>query len=164
MPKYDCEVKDSKGDIIKTTLEAPNLQELANRLSDKGYYLVKAKEVKAGGGFSFGGSVSKKDMMVFTVQLATLVGAAIPLVEAVGILADQTQNMYFKEFSTASAEISSPGNPFQSRSASIQRVLTRFSATGARPAKPAGCLTTFSTVWLRLPKPMPKSAEKSRER
>ncbi len=96
MPKYDCEVKDSKGDIIKTTLEAPNMQELANRLSDKGYYLVKAKEVKAGGGFSFGGSVSKKDMMVFTVQLATLVGAAIPLVEAIGILADQTQNMYFK--------------------------------------------------------------------
>jgi type IV pilus assembly protein PilC len=96
MPKYDCEVKDSKGDIIKTTLEAPNMQELANRLSDKGYYLVKAKEVKDGGGFSFGGSVSKKDMMVFTVQLATLVGAAIPLVEAIGILADQTQNMYFK--------------------------------------------------------------------
>lgn len=96
MPKYECEVKDSKGDIIKTNLEAPNLQELANRLSDKGYYLVKAKEIKAGGGFSFGGSVSKKDMMVFTVQLATLVGAAIPLVEAVGILADQTQNQYFK--------------------------------------------------------------------
>jgi len=96
MPKYDCEVKDSKGDIIKTTLEAPNLQELANRLSDKGYYLVKAKEVKASSGFGFGGSVSKKDMMIFTVQLSTLVSAAIPLVEAVGILADQTQNMYFK--------------------------------------------------------------------
>ncbi len=96
MPKYDCEVKDSKGDIIKTTLEAPNLQELANRLSDKGYYLVKAKEVKASAGFGFGGSVSKKEMMIFTVQLSTLVSAAIPLVEAVGILADQTQNMYFK--------------------------------------------------------------------
>lgn len=96
MPKYDCEVKDSKGDIIKTTLEAPNMQELANRLSDKGYYLVKAKEAKASGGFSFGGGVSKKEMMVFTVQLSTLVGAAIPLVEAIGILADQTQNQFFK--------------------------------------------------------------------
>ncbi len=96
MPKYECEVKDSKGDIIKTTLEAPNMQELANRLSDKGYYLVKAKEAKKSGGFGFGGSVSKKDMMVFTVQLSTLVGAAIPLVECIGILADQTQNTYFK--------------------------------------------------------------------
>ncbi len=96
MPKYECEVKDAKGEIIKTTLEAPNLQELANRLSDKGYYLIKAKEAKAAAGFSFGGGVSKKDMMVFTVQLSTLVGAAIPLVESVGILADQTQNMFFK--------------------------------------------------------------------
>jgi type IV pilus assembly protein PilC len=97
MPKYECEVKDSKGEILKTQLEAPNMQELSNRLSDKGFYLVKAKEVKeGGGGFSFGGKVSKKELMVFTVQLSTLVGAAIPLVEAVGILADQTQNNYFK--------------------------------------------------------------------
>jgi type IV pilus assembly protein PilC len=35
-------------------------------------------------------------MMIFTVQLATLVGSAVPLVESVGILADQTQNKYFK--------------------------------------------------------------------
>lgn len=118
MPKYDCEVKDSKGDIIKTTLEAPNLQELANRLSDKGYYLVKAKEAKEGGGFSFGGSVSKKDMMVFTVQLATLVGAAIPLVEAVGILADQTQNQYFKNILNA---IGKDLNSGQSFSVSIRK-------------------------------------------
>ena len=61
MPKYECEVKDSKGEILKTQLEAPNMQELSNRLSDKGFYLVKAKEVKeGGGGFSFGGKVSKK--------------------------------------------------------------------------------------------------------
>ena len=112
MPKYDCEVKDSKGEIIKTTLEAPNLQELANRLSDKGYYLVKAKEAKAAGGFSLGGSVSKKDMMVFTVQLSTLVGAAIPLVEAVGILADQTQNMYFKNILNAIGKDLNSGQSF----------------------------------------------------
>ncbi len=118
MPKYDCEVKDSKGDIIKTALEAPNLQELANRLSDKGYYLVKAKEVKEGGGFSFGGSVSKKEMMVFTVQLATLVGAAIPLVEAIGILADQTQNQYFKNILNS---IGKDLNSGQSFSVSIRK-------------------------------------------
>ena len=46
MAKYDCEVKDSKGEILKTQLEAPNMQELAARLSDKGFYLVKATEVK----------------------------------------------------------------------------------------------------------------------
>lgn len=96
MAKYECEVKDSKGEVIKTTLEAPNMQELSNRLQDKGYYLIKAKEVKKSGGFGFGGRVSKRDLMVFTVQLSTLVGAAIPLVESISILAEQTQNAYFK--------------------------------------------------------------------
>jgi type IV pilus assembly protein PilC len=118
MPKYDCEVKDSKGEIIKTTLEAPNMQELANRLSDKGYYLVKDKEAKAKGGFSFGGGVSKKEMMVFTVQLSTLVGAAVPLVEAIGILADQTQNQYFKNILE---QINKDLNSGQSFSVSIRK-------------------------------------------
>lgn len=96
MAKYDCEVKDAKGDILKTQLEAPNLQELTNRLSDKGFYLIKATEVKKKAGFSFGGKVTAKEMMIFTTQLSTLVGAAIPLVESVGIMADQTTNPYFK--------------------------------------------------------------------
>ncbi len=62
MAKYECEVKDGSGEILKTTLEAPNMVELGNRLSDKGFYLIRAKEVKSGGGFGFifGGSVSKK--------------------------------------------------------------------------------------------------------
>jgi type IV pilus assembly protein PilC len=73
------------------------MQELAARLSDKGFYLVKATEVKKSSGKSlFGGGVKAKEMMVFTTQLSTLVGAAIPLVEAVGIMADQTTNPYFK--------------------------------------------------------------------
>ena len=118
MPKYDCEVKDSKGDILKTQLDAPNLQELTNRLTDKGFYLVKASEVKKKAGFSFGGKVKPKEMMVFTVQLSTLVGAAIPLVEAVGILADQTTNPYFKNIlETVSRDLQSG----QSFSVSIRK-------------------------------------------
>ena len=97
MAKFDCEVKDSKGKMSKVQLEADSLQKLSALLSDKGYFLIKAVEVKSGGfSFGFGGSVSSKDLLVFTVQLSTLVGSAIPLVEAVGILADQTENAYFK--------------------------------------------------------------------
>ncbi|RCK81527.1 MAG: Type IV fimbrial assembly protein PilC [Candidatus Ozemobacter sibiricus] len=98
MPKYDCEVKNSKGEILKTTIEAESIQKLASLLSEKGFYLVKATAAKEGGGFGgfFGGSVSSKELMVFTVQLSTLVGSAIPLVEAIGIMMDQTENPYFK--------------------------------------------------------------------
>lgn len=97
MANYDCEVRDASGEIIKTKLEAPNMQELSNRLSDRGYVLVKAKEIKSGHGFNFfSGRVSRKELMVFTVQLATLVGSAVTLIEAISVLADQTQNPYFK--------------------------------------------------------------------
>jgi type IV pilus assembly protein PilC len=96
MPKYDCEIKNAKGEILKTTLEAENMQKLATMLSEKGFYLVKATAAKEGGGFGFGGKVSQKELMVFTVQLSTLVGSAIPLVEAVGIMMDQTENKFFK--------------------------------------------------------------------
>ncbi len=98
MAKYECEVKTDTGEVLNTVLEAPNLGELTNRLAARNYTLVRAKEIKAGGGFGFGfgGSVSKKELMLFTVQLSTLVGAAVPLVESVGILSDQTQNKFFK--------------------------------------------------------------------
>ncbi|OIP27526.1 hypothetical protein AUK22_05470 [bacterium CG2_30_54_10] len=99
MPKYDCEVKNAKGEILKTQLTADSLQKLSAALSDKGFYLIKATEVKAGGGFNFGfgGSVSQKELMVFTVQLSTLVGSSIPLVEAVEIMGDQADNPFFKD-------------------------------------------------------------------
>jgi type IV pilus assembly protein PilC len=96
MTKFDCEIKNAKGEVLKTQIEAENMQALSNLLSDKGFYLVKATAVKEGGfSLSFGG-VSSKELMVFTVQLSTLIGAAIPLIEAIGIMADQTENAFFK--------------------------------------------------------------------
>ncbi|MBI3038634.1 type II secretion system F family protein, partial [bacterium] len=71
---------------------------LSSMLSDRGFYLVKATAAKeAGKGFYFGGGVTTKDLMVFTVQLSTLVGSSIPLVECVGILMEQTENQIFKD-------------------------------------------------------------------
>ncbi|MBF0499886.1 MAG: type II secretion system F family protein [Candidatus Riflebacteria bacterium] len=98
MAKYECQVKNDKGELLKTTIEASNMQALTAMLSDKGFYLVRATEVKTGGlslALGFGG-VSQKDLMVFTVNLATLVGSSIPLVEAVGIMADQAENPALK--------------------------------------------------------------------
>lgn len=98
MPRYECQVRDSNGEIISTILEAPNMEELTNRLLDRNYYLITAKESKKKEKYGlFGGKVDRKELMLFTVQLATLVGASISLVEAVGVLADQTENLYFKK-------------------------------------------------------------------
>ncbi len=114
MPKFDCEVKNAKGEVLKTQIEAESMAKLASMLSDKGFYLIKATAAKEGGGFSlsFGGSVSAKEMMVFTVQLSTLVGSAIPLVDSIGIMYDQAENPYFKDVLDKVGKDLRSGQPF----------------------------------------------------
>ncbi|HOY67172.1 MAG TPA: type II secretion system F family protein [Candidatus Ozemobacteraceae bacterium] len=114
MPKFDCEVKNAKGEVLKTQIEAESMAKLASMLSDKGFYLIKATAVKEGGGFSlsFGGSVSAKELMVFTVQLSTLISASIPLVDSVGIMFDQAENPYFKDVLDKVGKDLRSGQPF----------------------------------------------------
>ncbi|MBF0407729.1 MAG: type II secretion system F family protein [Candidatus Riflebacteria bacterium] len=99
MPKYDCQIRNSKGEITKAQIEASDLGQLATILSERNLVLVKASAVGESS-FNlakyFGGSVSQKDLMVFTVQLSTLIGASISLSEAMGILTDQTENPALK--------------------------------------------------------------------
>ncbi|MBF0543133.1 MAG: type II secretion system F family protein [Candidatus Riflebacteria bacterium] len=99
MPKYDCQIKNAKGEIIKTQVDATDMGQLATMLSEKGLILVKASVVGEGGSFSkfFAPRITHKDLMVFTVQLSTLIGASISLAEAMGILTEQTENPSFKE-------------------------------------------------------------------
>ncbi|MEO5356406.1 MAG: type II secretion system F family protein [Nitrospirae bacterium YQR-1] len=58
-------------------------------------------EVKVAGqpkkkGFSMGGSVSDKDLVVFTRQFSTMIDAGLPLVQALDILSEQSENPFFK--------------------------------------------------------------------
>ncbi|HEY9072003.1 MAG TPA: type II secretion system F family protein [Candidatus Ozemobacteraceae bacterium] len=114
MPKFDCEVKNAKGEVLKTQIEAESMAKLASMLSDKGFYLVKATATKEGGGFSlsFGGSVSAKELLVFTVQLSTLISSAIPLVDAVGIMFDQAENPFFRDVLDKVGKDLRSGQPF----------------------------------------------------
>ncbi len=125
MPRYECQVRNAKGDILKTQLEADNLQKLSGLLADKGFSLVKATEVRGGGGFSFGGSVSAKEMMVFTVQFSTMIEAQIPIVESIGILADQTENVYFKNIIHAIGKDLQSGNNLSVALKKHPKVFTR---------------------------------------
>ncbi|MFC1743023.1 type II secretion system F family protein [Candidatus Riflebacteria bacterium] len=101
MPSYECQLRTTDGSTIKTVLQAPDMSALKKRLQEEGYQLVSAK-AKAEG-FSLKAYLAKyakikqKDLMVFTVQLSTLVGANVPLIESVQALADQTENPKMKE-------------------------------------------------------------------
>jgi type IV pilus assembly protein PilC len=53
---------------------------------------IVAEKPKKVGGFSFGGRVNDKDIVVFTRQFATMIDAGLPLVQALDILSNQVEN------------------------------------------------------------------------
>lgn len=109
MPAFEYQVKDRAGKTKNGLQEANDVATLVQSLRGEGYIIIRITESKAktkGVNFSFGkgkkrkgkgGSVKLDDLVVFSRQMATLVGAGVPLIQALEILADQVEKIKFQE-------------------------------------------------------------------
>jgi type IV pilus assembly protein PilC len=98
MPRYKWEGKTLRGEKRKGEMEAPDEAGVRTHLRQQNVIptkvVAKGKEVS----FSFGRQkIKKKDVAVFTRQLATMIDAGLPLVQSLDILATQQENKAFKE-------------------------------------------------------------------
>lgn len=92
--------RDSSGKVVKGRVDASGEASVVSRLRTMGIAPITIKQVSAGTGLnrdiSFGGlfdkKVSIKDLAVMSRQLATMIGAGLPLLKALTILADQSDN------------------------------------------------------------------------
>lgn len=86
MPTFEFQAKADDGRIVKGELDAANEFEARVRLRAQRLTPLRISGKKAGGGaskgFQFKGSVSLKDLQVFTRQFAVLVGAGVPIVQS----------------------------------------------------------------------------------
>ena len=103
MPIYAYKALDAGGKETSGKIDAAS-EKLANtRLREQGmrpFELKQVAEKAGGGGFSFGGGKKKvklEDIATFSRQLATLLDAGLPLLRALNILMDQTENPGLKE-------------------------------------------------------------------
>jgi type IV pilus assembly protein PilC len=96
--KFQYVARDASGREIKGTMEAENEGEVTGRLRQQQMSVVKVD--KAGGKVNWGGDLfansaprkaSTAELCLFTRQLATMIGAGIPLLEGLEILAEQTR-------------------------------------------------------------------------
>ncbi len=94
--KFSYIARDASGRELKGNIEADSEAEATGRLRQQQLSIVKL--TKDGGGFKlsgdlFGNSAPRKastaDLCLFTRQLATMIGAGIPLLESFEILAEQ---------------------------------------------------------------------------
>ncbi len=98
MPRYAYEAIDDYGKKVQGALMAPDENGLRTALAGMSLYLVKAKERAGDGtGGAFRKKIKREDLIQFTFHFKTLIGAGVPLVSALGDLAEQTENPEFKD-------------------------------------------------------------------
>jgi len=101
MKKFKYSARDTSGKVVSGDIEAKDASAVADILHDRGLIIVTIKE-------AFGldlerlseiniGGVPMKEKVVFMRQMATMVGAGLPLTRALEIMVQQTSNPMFKK-------------------------------------------------------------------
>jgi general secretion pathway protein F len=101
MPGFEYKGLSTAGKNVKGSLEAENIKAARTRLKREGIYVIDIKDKKTEAerrsrSINFGSGVSVQDLALMTRQLATLVKAQIPLVDALSALVDQVENVNLK--------------------------------------------------------------------
>jgi type IV pilus assembly protein PilC len=94
MPIFVYKAKTRGGRTVKGDLDAPTLEFAENILRRKGYMdvRVKPKPKDLLEGTFLEGGVSDRDMVVFSRQFATMINAGVPILQALQIMCEQTEN------------------------------------------------------------------------
>jgi len=95
--------RNKSGKVVKGRLEAPSEAAVLGKLQSMGLSPLTVEEGKAGSGLnmeiSFSGfekGVDLKSLAISSRQLATMISAGLPLLKALHILAEQTDNKKLK--------------------------------------------------------------------
>jgi type IV pilus assembly protein PilC len=86
--------RDAKGELKSATVDAPSREEAISQLKKQRLNVIKideqAKKKKPG-------KVGMRDIVIFTRQFSTMINSGLPLVQAMSILADQSENPSLRE-------------------------------------------------------------------
>jgi type IV pilus assembly protein PilC len=93
MPVFEYTARTLKGQLVQDKIELPNRDDVVAHLRKNRMVVVQVREGKAKGGMKFGAKrITTRDVVIFTRQFATMINAGLPLVQALDILAQQTEN------------------------------------------------------------------------
>jgi type IV pilus assembly protein PilC len=123
MPVYMWKGRTLAGEIQTGELSVDSQAEALAQLRKKRIIAQFVREKPKGVSLSLnlkqGGSVTTKDLAIFTRQFATMITAGLPLVQCLDILAQQSDSATLRKITT-----SRPAPPWPRRSASTRRCST----------------------------------------
>ncbi len=128
MPVYEWVGRNPAGETIKGVLEAPDERIVKIKLRRQKITPLKVKA--KGSGFlarlSTPKKVKSKEVVVFTRQLAAMLEAGLPLVQALDSLANQQKNPYFKQVIFKIRQMVEEGSPFAEALRQYPKIFDRF--------------------------------------
>jgi len=148
MPVFHYRARDRHGRVVVATIEAPDLRSAARSLREKGYYITEIKE--PGRGLQAEVKLSflergpgLKDVAVFSRQLATMLAAGLPIVQALSVLERQTTNKKFREIIREVRLDVEGGAPLSEALARHGNVFSRLYVNLVRAGEASGTLDTI---------------------
>src|SRR6476659_6843761 len=94
MASFTYTARDAKGELKSATVDATNREEAINQLKKQRLNVIKideaAKKKKSC-------KVGMRDIVIFTRQFSTMINSGLPLVQAISILAEQSENPNLRE-------------------------------------------------------------------
>jgi type IV pilus assembly protein PilC len=95
MPSFTYTARSAGGELKTATMEAPSREDVVAQLRRQRMNVVKVDEDKAKP--KARGGVKMRDIVIFTRQFSTMINSGLPLVQALDILAKQTENKVLQE-------------------------------------------------------------------
>ena len=100
MPAFTYTARALNGDLRTATIEAPNRDDVITQLRKQRLNVVKIDEASVAKKKK-GGKIKMRDIVIFTRQFSTMINAGLPLVQALDILAKQSENPALKDVTNA---------------------------------------------------------------
>jgi general secretion pathway protein F len=148
MPVYEFTALTAAGKKLKGVIDADSLTAARQKIRGQGHYPVDIRETSAKTAGSamplfsrqFGPGVKQQEIHIATRQLATLLGAGIPLVPALTGLIEQTTNRALKTALTQIKDAVNEGNSLTSALADHPRLFSKIYVNMVRAGEASGSL------------------------
>lgn len=155
MPTYSYKALDKGGKEIKGSIEATGEEAVVERLRSMGYYVTQVNRQKGGvgqvdlmdlpliraiGKVLTRGKVGLKHVSAFSRQLATLIGAGLPLLRSLQILQEQVEDRNLKEALDGITEAVEGGSTLSEAMAKYPKIFNRLYVNMVRAGEIGGAL------------------------
>ncbi len=148
MRNFRYKAKDSRKEMITGILEAETEQEALAKLSKMGYFplSIEREEASSEGqtdplSLGFFTRIRRRDITVFTRQLADLLEAGLPLMRAIDVLWEQTENRRLQEVLASLASQVREGKRFSEALALYPKIFSNLYVNLVKSGEVGGMLS-----------------------